>query len=185
MLRVHHTKFLLLLLGTAFAGCERPSSAPDTEPPAPLETAPSETAPAIEPQGPTTAEGPVEPTRVHRIKAHGQLGPGPGTLLIDLQPPSGGELTEGAPVRITAKGRDLTFPQSIRSRLDPKTLPLQLPVVVTDGAIEPAEVDLSYYWCSAGDTGSCHPVRVRLLVELDLTGAAAGGEAHLTYRPES
>jgi hypothetical protein len=128
---------------------------------------------------------PPEPRQVQRLKAEGQLGPGRGTLIIDLRPPQDGTLTEGAPLRVSARGRDLTFPESIRTQLDPDELPVRLPIVVSDGAADPAEIDLTYYWCSEGDSGSCHPVRVRLLVELDLSGSGDGGEAHFVHRPES
>lgn len=128
---------------------------------------------------------PDAPKVTTRVKAQGQLGPGRGTLLIDLRPPADGKLTEGAPLRVSARGRDLSFPQAIRTQLDMDELPVRLPIVVSDGAADPAEVDLTYYWCSHGDSGSCHPVRARLLVELDLSGAGAGGEAHLVHRPDS
>lgn len=128
---------------------------------------------------------PPLPRSVRRVKAEGQLGPGRGTLLIELRPPPRGKLAEGAPLRVSARGKDLEFPEAIRTELDPAALPVRLPIVVSDGATEAPEVDLTYYWCNHGDTGSCHPVRTRLIVELDLSGASAGGEALVIHRPES
>src|SRR5690606_28640236 len=117
-----------------------------------------------------------------RVKARGQLGPGKGTLLIALEPPAGGKLSPGSPVSVRARGEHLAFPERIRAPLDPEALPLELPIDVTDGALGPANVDLSFYWCDEAEQGSCHPERVTLIVDLDLSGDAAGGEAFVAYR---
>lgn len=117
------------------------------------------------------------------VKATGQLGPGRGTLIVDIKAPAGAELTEGAPFRVSAKGMDLTFPHEIDTTLDLESLPARLPLDVADGAVGPIELDLTYYYCTKGDDGSCRPERAKLSVEIDTTGAGAGGEAHLVHRP--
>ena len=116
-----------------------------------------------------------------RVRAIGQLGPGRGTLVISLEPPKSGTLTEGAPLSVEARGDHLTFPARVRESLDSRRLPLRVPIDVADGALGPAEVDLSYYWCGHEEGAACHPERVKLIVELDMTGDAPGGEAHLTH----
>jgi hypothetical protein len=172
-------------------GCPRAESGPteqkqeETALPNEQPSASAKATSAPVPRDRVATHEPPAPSVTTRVKAEGQLGPGRGTLLIDLHPPGGGKLAAGAPLRVSARGKDLAFPESIRTQLDPSALPLRLPVVVSDGATEPPEVDLTYYWCSVGDTGSCHPVRARLVVELDLSGSSAGGEAHLVHRPES
>ena len=120
--------------------------------------------------------------RVVHTKAHGQLGPGRGTLLVGLEPPEGGKLTAGAPFSVEATGEHLKFPKKVRASLDPAKLPVRLPVDVVDGATGPARVKLSFYWCKTGDEAACTPERVELVVALDLTGDAAGGEAFVSYR---
>lgn len=117
------------------------------------------------------------------IRANGQLGPGRGTLVIQLKAPPGGELTAGGPLVVKAHGQDLKFPKQISQPLKPKELPVRLPIVVADGATSPAKIDLTYYWCSTGKHGSCNPVRAHLLVKLDLSGGGPGGEAYFTYTP--
>lgn len=131
-------------------------------------------APSIAPTGPVT--------RKH-IQAEGQLGPGRGTLIVDIQPPVGAKLTEGAPLVVHAKGQDLGFPKRLRTMLDLEQLPLKLPIDVADGATGPAELELSYYYCETGERAACRPERAKLSISLDLTGSAPGGEAHLTHRP--
>jgi hypothetical protein len=117
------------------------------------------------------------------VKASGQLGPGRGTLIIDIRAPEGAELTQGAPFRVSATGRDLTFPEKIDTKLDVNALPVRLPLDIADGALGPAQVDLTYYYCTKGDDGSCRPERARLNVEMDISGSSAGGEAHLVHHP--
>lgn len=117
------------------------------------------------------------------VKATGQLGPGRGTLIVDIKAPEGAELTEGAPFRVRAQGADLKFPHQIDTELDLAKLPARLPLDVTDGAQGPVELDLTYYYCTKGDHGSCRPERVKLSVEIDMNGGAEGGEAHLVHRP--
>lgn len=129
---------------------------------------------------PAAAASPAQ-TTAQRVRAVGQLGPGRGTLVISLAPPKSGKLTEGAPLSVEARGAHLSFPAAIRENLDSKRLPLRLPIDVTDGAMGPAEVDLSYYWCGHEEGAACRPERVKLVVELDTTGDAPGGEAHLTH----
>ncbi|MEZ4225578.1 MAG: hypothetical protein R3B13_31790 [Polyangiaceae bacterium] len=119
----------------------------------------------------------------HRVKAHGQLGPGRGLLLVDLKAPKGGKLTKGAPVSVTGAGKDIRVTK-VKQKLDPKALPIRIPVDVEDGAVGPVALDVSFYWCkegSSGDVTACAPEKGRLVVDLDLSGDAAGGEAFLTY----
>lgn len=129
----------------------------------------------------STTTIPTAPAAAKRVRAIGQLGPGRGTLVISLEAPKRGKLTDGAPLRVEARGEHLSFPTSIRESLDSRRLPLRIPIDVADGAMGPAEVDLSYYWCGHEEGAACHPEHARLLVELDVTGDAPGGEAHLTH----
>jgi hypothetical protein len=117
-----------------------------------------------------------------RVTARGQLGPGRGTLVIGLEPPPSSKLTAGAPLGVEARGEHLTFPESIKRPLDPEQLPIRLPLDVADGALGPAHVKLSFYWCVDGNAAACRPERVELTVELDPSGDAPGGEAFVTYR---
>lgn len=117
------------------------------------------------------------------VKASGQLGPGRGTLIVDIKAPDGAELTEGAPLRVKAVGADVSFPQEINTKLRASDLPARLPLDVADGAQGPIQVDLSFYFCERGDKGSCRPERAKLNVEIDMNGGAAGGEAHLVHKP--
>lgn len=117
------------------------------------------------------------------VKAIGQLGPGKGTLIVDIKAPAGAELTEGAPFFVSAKGADLKFPHVIDTKLELAKLPARLPLVVADGAQGPVELDLTYYYCTKGDHGSCRPERAKLQVEIDMTGGGEGGEAHLVHKP--
>ncbi len=106
-------------------------------------------------------------------------------MVVDLKAPRGGKLTEGAPLRLSATGEHLRFPEKVQTKLDPTKLPVRLPIVVTDGATGPAQMDLTYYWCTEGDSASCRPERAKLVVELDLSGSGEGGEVHFTHEPES
>ncbi len=117
------------------------------------------------------------------VKAEGQLGPGRGTLVLEIQPPEGAKLTEGAPLRLSGKGKDVTFPEKLDAPLDLSRLPLRFPLDVADGAQGPVELDLTYHYCTKGDRGSCRPLRQKLTVDIDMSGSAAGGEAHLIHRP--
>jgi hypothetical protein len=117
-----------------------------------------------------------------RVRAHGQLGPGRGTIVIALEPPAGAELTPGGPLVVQGRGEHLTFPERIKKPLDPGKLPLRLPVDVTDGALGPARIQLAYHWCTKGNAAACRPERVELEVDLDLSGDAPGGEAFFTHR---
>ncbi len=139
---------------------------------------------------PATAEAPVasaaaDNSAPSQVRANGQLGPGAGTLLIDLKPPAGAELTEDAPVTVSAKslGDGLTFPKRFRGKLKVNELPIRLPVEVADGTVADAEVRVSYYYCTKGRRGQCRAERATLHVDLDLTGDAAGGEAYLSHGP--
>jgi hypothetical protein len=123
------------------------------------------------------------PLKVHHVKAHGQLGPGRGTLILDLKAPSGGKLTVGAPLVVRGKSEYVKLPRELKTKLKEKDLPLYLPIDVADGAFGPVELEVSYYWCSTGDSASCRPERARLFVDLDLSGSSEGGEAHLSYGP--
>lgn len=116
------------------------------------------------------------------VTAEGQLGPGEGTLLVQILPPADGTLTAGAPLRVQAWGDGLEFPAPIRENLDPASLPLHLPIRVSDGATGPARLRLSYYYCTHGHSASCRPERVELVVNLDLSGPGPGGEAIVRHR---
>jgi hypothetical protein len=132
------------------------------------------------------------------VTAVGQLGPGRGTLVVSLEPGVRGKLTKGAPLTLEARGDHLHFPERRREKLDPAKLPLRIPIDVEDGATGPAFLKLSYYWC--GDTakepepapklaqvgdvpGSCRLESANLVVDLDTSGDAPGGEAHISHRP--
>jgi hypothetical protein len=133
------------------------------------------------PSEPARAQVP-EPV-IQSVKAQGQLGPGRGTLIVEIKAPDGAELTEGAPLRVRAAGADVSFLKEIDTKLRASDLPARLPLDVTDGAQGPIQVDLSYYYCDKGDKGSCKPERAKLSVEIDMNGGAAGGEAHLVHKP--
>jgi hypothetical protein len=145
---------------------------------------------------PTPSDKPTEPSalpalpkagseaRQLQLRAEGQLGPGGGVLLIDVSPPEGAKLTLDAPLSLTGGGGiGLGFPLRLSGPLGEHGLPLRLPIDVADGATGPAQVDLSYFWCTDGDDASCRREQARLQIELDLSGSGAGGEAHLSYRP--
>jgi hypothetical protein len=140
--------------------------------------------PKVHAHAAASAEPAEEPARVQHVRAEGQLGPGGGTLLIDLSPPKGAKLTLDAPV--TARGSGgigLGFPRNLSGQLGGHELPLRLPIEVEDGATGPAVVELSYFWCTEGNEAACRREQARLSIDLDLTGDAAGGEAHVSYRP--
>lgn len=123
-----------------------------------------------------------EVPRVH-VRAEGQLGPGGGVLFIDLAPPAGAKLTLDAPLSVRGGGGiGLGFPRPLSGPLGEHRLPLRMPIDVLDGATGPAELQISYYWCTDGNEAACRREQARLRVELDLTGGSAGGEAHLSYR---
>lgn len=126
----------------------------------------------------TSAPAPSPPRHVRAI---GQLGPGRGTLVLSLEPPKHGKLTAGGPLSVEGRGEHLGFPLRINGKLDPAKLPLRIPIDVADGATGPAHLKLSYYWCETGEGSSCRPERADLVVDLDTSGDAEGGEAHLSY----
>jgi hypothetical protein len=118
-----------------------------------------------------------------RIRAEGQLGPGKNTLFIDIAPPEGAKLTLESPLNVRGSGGiGLEFPRRLSGPLSTHPMPLRLPVDVTEGATGPARVELTYYWCTDGNEAACRREQAHLDVELDLSGASAGGEAHLSYR---
>ncbi|MFO0567723.1 MAG: hypothetical protein U0263_18840 [Polyangiaceae bacterium] len=117
-----------------------------------------------------------------RVRAVGQLGPGRGTLVVSLDPPENGKLTAGAPLVVEARGEHLAAPSKLSEKLDPSRLPLRIPIDVVDGASGPVTLQLSYYWCGVGEGSACHPEKALLEVELDTSGDAPGGEAHLSHR---
>jgi len=119
------------------------------------------------------------------LRASGKLGPGNGTIVIDIAPPLGGKLSEGTPLHVsaTATGEGLRFPKpKIRAKFGEGALPVHLPVEVAPGADGRALVELSYFWCTVGDAGACIPVDAKLEVDLDVTGTAPGGQVRLTHR---
>ncbi len=133
---------------------------------------------------PAAAEAPEgeRPTESGHVRADGQLGPGRGTLVIDLEAKPGFKLTEGAPLRVRASGAHLHFPDPIRTQASKDRLPLRLPIIVDDGALGPADVTINYYACSLAQAAVCRPERADLKVDLDLSGSSEGGEAHFTHR---
>lgn len=161
---------LLIASGSALScQSERPSSDP----------APASTSRA--PRAVAAKVPAVEATLVH-LRAEGQLGPGAGTLLIDVAAPRGAKLTLDAPVSVRASGGiGLSFPKVLSGPLTNHALPLRLPVDVADGATGPVRVELSYFWCTDGNEAACQRERADLVVALDLSGGSAGGEAHVSY----
>jgi hypothetical protein len=117
------------------------------------------------------------------VRAEGQLGPGNNTLFIDIAAPDGAKLTIDSPLSVRGSGGiGLSFPRRLGGPLSAHSMPLQLPIDVADGATGPARVEVSYYWCTEGNEAACQREQAQLNVELDLTGATAGGEAHVSYR---
>lgn len=128
------------------------------------------------------APTPVVEAAVVHLRAEGQLGPGTGTLLIDVGAPRGAKLTLDAPISVRASGGiGLNFPKALGGALTNHPLPLRLPVDVADGATGPVRVELSYFWCTDGNEAACQRERADLVVALDLSGGSAGGEAHVSY----
>lgn len=119
------------------------------------------------------------------VRAIGQLGPGRGTLVVSPEAPENAKLTAGSPLSVEARGEHFGFPAKLSTKLDPNALPLRIPVDVADGATGPIYVKLAYHWCGLAEGAACRPERVELVVNVDTSGDAPGGEAHLTYRPDS
>jgi hypothetical protein len=119
------------------------------------------------------------------VRADGQLGPGKNTLFIDIAPPEGAKLTLESPLSVRGSGGiGLSFPRRLSGPLSDHPMPLRLPIDVSDGATGPAQLEVTYYWCTDGNEAACRREQARLNVELDLSGANAGGEAHLSYHPK-
>jgi hypothetical protein len=160
---------------------------PVTEPPVaepPIAEAPAvPVPPALEPSAAHAPGAAKEEVAALRVRADGQLGPGKNTLFIDIAPPDGAKLTLESPLSVRGSGGiGLNFPQRLGGPLSSHPMPLRLPIDVADGATGPARLELTYYWCTEGNEAACSRERAQLDVELDLTGSAAGGEAHLSYR---
>jgi len=182
---------LLALAAAAFAvglGCQNTaasnSGATEPAPVAAAPAAPGVAAPAAAAPGHVAAgsAGREELPRV-RLRAEGQLGPGNNTLFIDVAPPEGAKLTLDSPVSVRGSGGiGLGFPRRLGGSLGEHPMPLRLPIDVADGATGPVELELTYYWCTEGNEAACRREQARLDVELDLSGAGDGGEAHLSYR---
>jgi hypothetical protein len=170
----HASLSLILAAACQAAPASRPSEAEPSRPPA-LEPA---AAKAVVPRAPASDET----KRVH-VHAEGQLGPGSNTLFIDLLAPAGAKLTLESPLSVRGGGGiGLGFPKHLSGALGGHPMPLRLPIEVADGATGPAQVEVSYYWCSDGNAAACQREQARIDVELDLSGSGAGGEAHLSYR---
>jgi hypothetical protein len=178
-----------LLLALLVGGCQtspapRPAANEPTNAPAATQAvapAPSAGRPAAPiPEGQLAKD---EPALV-RVRAEGQLGPGVNTLFIDIAPPEGAKLTLDSPLSVRGSGGiGLVFPSRLSGALSTHPMPLRLPVDVSDGATGPARLDVTYYWCTDGNEAACRREQARLDVELDLSGANEGGEAHVSYRP--
>lgn len=165
---------LLLGLSAGALACQGPGV-----PPRPSENA----TPRAEPSAAAVVE--AAPPLTH-LKAEGQLGPGSGVLLIDLAPPAGAKLTLDAPVSARGSGGiGLGFPRRLNGPLGQQGMPLRLPIEVADGATGPAQVEVSYYWCTDGNEAACRRELAVLSIDLDLSGSSAGGEAHLSHRAQS
>lgn len=168
----------LAMVSTA-VGCKGGEGAP---PPVPSSSVPSSSEKTAD--GPRVAQKKVELPLQHTV-AQGQLGPGRGHLLVDLQAPPQAKLTLDAPASAQGRaGMGLSFPQPIQGTLGELELPLRIPVLVEDGASGPAELEVSYYWCGEDAKATCRRESVRLSIGLDLTGDSPGGEAHLAYRAQ-
>ncbi len=166
---------MVALLSGACQRAPAPRPAP-VEPTTPMEPQPAAPRPAVAPEryGPSAL----------RVRAEGQLGPGANTLFIDLEPPEGAKLTLDSPLSVRGSGGiGLTFPRRLSGPLSGHPMPLRLPIDVSDGATGPARVEVTYYWCTEGNEAACRREQAQLDVELDLSGANEGGEAHLSYRP--
>jgi hypothetical protein len=159
-----------LLPSMLVAGCDR-KALPDEDTARLALEAPSPRTPA--------------PPPAKSVRAIGQLGPGRGTLVVSPEPPANAKLTAGAPLSVEAHGEHFGFPAKLSTKLDPAKLPLRIPIDVADGAMGPVHVKLAYHWCGLAEGASCRPERVELLVDVDTSGDAPGGEAHVTYRPDS
>lgn len=158
------------------AGCRSQTATPP-----PVERS-AKTAPAAPP--PAVGRAPAaEEAVVSHVRAQGQLGPGAGVILIDLAAPEGAKLTLDAPMSARGSGGiGLAFPRRLTGPLGQQGMPLRLPVQVEDGATGPAQVELSYYWCTDGNEAACRRELAVVNIDLDLTGSGDGGEAHLSHR---
>jgi hypothetical protein len=188
LLAVKHRRVLfcgLTLLAAFLTSCQsRPTLQPATHEPAsaqqPVAAAPA-VAPSVSP--PVSAPVPKEEVAAVRVHADGQLGPGKNVLFIDIAAPEGAKLTLESPLSVRGSGGiGLDFPNRLNGPLSSHPMPLRLPIEVADGATGPARLELTYYWCTDGNEAACIREQAHLDVELDLSGSAAGGEAHLTYR---
>lgn len=152
------------------------------QPPAPSVPAPAPTG-GTEQGGAGAAA--ADDTVISHVRAQGQLGPGAGVILIDLAAPEGAKLTLDAPMSVRGSGGiGLAFPQRLNGPLGKQGMPLRLPVQVEDGATGPAQVELSYFWCTDGNEAACRRELAVLSIDLDLTGSGDGGEAHLSHRAQ-
>jgi hypothetical protein len=177
MASVRAAVWLLSVCAGSVLACT--ATPPDRDP------APTPSAKAGETTALVAAAPPAAVAPVH-VNASGQLGPGNGWLLLDIDAPAGGKLTLDAPVLLSGtNAAGLEFTSSLSGPLKQHTLPLRLPVKVADGANGPATLDLSYFWCGETDEATCRREQARLVVALDLTGDAPGGEAHLNYQAHS
>ena len=83
------------------------------------------------------------------VVATGKLGPGLGTLVVDVVAPTGGKLTAGAPIALTARaagtGVSLPTPRQ-RHKLGEGVLPLRLPIQAAANAGGTIELTLEYFW---------------------------------------
>ena len=140
--------------------------------------------PAEEP--PAAHDGPA--TRVPKdgvtaIHALGAIGPGQNTLVIDLLPPEGGELTLGAPivVEVMASGEGLRFPEPRRrAKIGEDAPPLRLPMEVAATGQGGVRLEVSYFWCTIDDA-ACVPSQLTLDVIFERGDGP--GEALVAVQP--
>ncbi len=122
-------------------------------------------------------------TASEMVHAKGTLGPGRNTLVIHLEPPPGGKLTDDAPLVVDVSGTGgLSFPTAtFRKTIGPGVLPLEIPLDVAKGATGSAAVEVNYFWCTVGDAGACVPAQAKLEVTFDLSGTGPG-RAEIRHR---
>ena len=118
---------------------------------------------------------PVEDAARTPIAAAGRFGVGSNTLSITPVAPAGAKIADGSPLVVEIRGAaGIEAPARTRIEMAAGAVPLRIPVQVSAGSSGPIQVDLSFYWCTSGDSTACVPERARLDVTVDLSGPAPG-----------